>query len=297
MKAAIAISWVTVAAFIFGLITYWESPPATTGQAVPDKAALGKAVEQRTRYYTPSEVGKDAQRCAISRRPSTSGERAEALKLISRGDAASQRELARVHRSAGRDVRHLIEQHAIEKDGDLKQRLAAQAAAALEEKCPESKIAALETLHHLAAPEAAERVQPLVTGEEMPEVAEKAIAYLGRVNCHEAFDRVFAVARNSGNPRLKSTAIRNLVLIGGGKHPEKVIKLLAHALDDPSPRIQAEALRILPRFSAGVTPEMRKHVEELAKTGSEKHQVRDSACMVIEQWRLMAASRPEKESR
>ena len=238
-------------------------------------------------------------RKAVSRPPSVSrGEdwkTAEAL--LVEGDAESRKELAELHFRAGRDLQHVIRRRAAEGSPELKRELVAASRVALDGTDPGRKVAALQTLHRLASNEAAEEALGLLSKNEPPEVTEAAIGYLGRVNCHEAFEEILEHARDSRDLRVKATAIRNLILVGGRKRPKEAVPVIERALFSSEPRLQEEALRILGRFPRHVTPEVRKRVKELAEAEAKDRataDVKEAARMVCEHLEVVA-SKPRDE--
>ncbi len=163
---------------------------------------------------------------------------------------------------------------------------------------PARKVVALQTLHRLKAKEGAGDAVGLLSPDEPPEVAVAAIAYLGRVNHHEAFAEVLEQARSSRDTRVRATAIRNLVLVGGRKHPEEAVPVLESALSSGNIRLQAEALRVLGRFPEHVSPAARRRVKELAegKAGNrEEAEVKEAARMLSEHLEAFASVPRDEE--
>lgn len=270
------------------LLGGWEPAPresqAEYRPAMPREAAV--AHTHRATAPTPGLSSKEHKKTVEA--------------LLAKGDAASRKELADLHFQMGRDLQHMIERRAMNGNPELKRELTAASKAALAGPDRDRKVAALQTLHRLAAGEAADEALALLSQDEPPEVTEAAIGYLGRVNCHEAFDRVLERARDSRDLRVKATAIRNLVLVGGRKHPEKVVAVVETALSAPDLRLQAEALRILGRFPEQVTPAIRERVKELAEGEAKERMaadVKEAARMLSEHLEALAKMPHDMEGR
>ena len=213
------------------------------------------------------------------------GIRKRAEQLIEQGGASAGEELAELHPAADISTRRLIERHAAEKDEALKKTLVAQSVVSLNSEDSGEKIAGLETLRFLAAPDGAEKALALLSDEEPAEVCAASIAYLGRVNHEEAFEKVLSLAGSQEDKAVEATAIRNLPLMGGKKNPDRTVSVLAKALESEDPAVQAEALGALGRFLDKITPETRGRIEALAKIDAENRdekRVKESAAMLLD---------------
>ena len=241
---------------------------------------------------TKPEVAFVRRRAATPRPGVSSREHRKAVEaLLAEDGAASRKELAGLHFRVGRDLQHVIRRRAAEGSPELKKELVAASKVALDGTDPGRKVAALQTLHRLASNEAADEALGLLLKNEPPEVTEAAVAYLGRVNCHEAFEEVLEHARDSRDLRVRATAIRNLILVGGRKRPGEAMPVIERALFSSEPRLQEEALRILGRFPRHVTPAVRERVKELAEKEAPdraRADVKEAARMVSEHLEMLA---------
>jgi len=246
--------------------------------------------------YIPS--ASQSMRSSAASSPASPEDRAKATRLLSAADLESRKQLLDFHRSTQRDLRRLIEERAAP---DLKLALAAQSAEGLVSKSAAEQVAAFDTLHHLASSDGKAAALACLKSNSTPEVAAAAIAYLGRINAHEAFDAVHKLGMESTNEGAKATALRNLVLVGGVSHPAEVMEVLEPALSDPSPRIQAEALRTMGRFPDKISPAARARIEELSKTPQVGAvNLGDSARMLLAQLdalkKINLGSKPQHEA-
>jgi hypothetical protein len=247
------LSSLCLAAMVFGL-TLARAPKRTS--------------EQDSKPFEPSRPQLPPNRNSDSQNSSnsigTSEQRARATALLGKKRSEEeQNDLLRLYTSLPEDLRALIERHALDRDQELKKALAFSCVKLLAEENDTAKIASLASLHNLNDSAGKESALKLLDGTAP--VVKKAIMYLGRINANEAFPLVSQLALNATSVEIKGTALRNLVLVGGAQHPEKVIEVLTSALSDHSRQVRVEALRILPRFAGYVNAGIRARLKELAK--------------------------------
>ena len=296
-------AFVVVLAFVLA----WQSrnavpKPETVEQNVAASASEVKSTVSEKQPDNPNEVAMQPdtsktppvpQPPKVTESPNT---KAVIDALIARNDDASSKKLLDMHSTTDEITRRQIERHAVEKDVKLKSAIAEQAVTELDITEPSRKTSALETLRFIADPSGVEKAGRLLSDNQKPEVVAGAISYLGRVNNEASFDKVIALAKDSPDNQVKATAIRNLVLVGGSKHPVETVSVLNSALLGQDWTSQAEALRVLGRFPDQITPETRKRIEDLASAQAdtrEKEQVKMSAKMLLDQLNAMKSKRAE----
>ncbi|HHN46474.1 MAG TPA: hypothetical protein ENN09_03435 [Planctomycetes bacterium] len=151
---------------------------------------------------------------------------------------------------------------------------------------PPAAADATAPLQAAAAPDAPDApISDLLSGKQSSEVVEATIVQYGRNRDESSLDEVLMLSGDARDVRVRSVAIRNLVLVGGRKHPEKTVPVLEKALFDVEPQVQAEALRVMGRFVEHLSPAARQRIKELSALtprNREEERVREAARMLRE---------------
>jgi hypothetical protein len=249
-----------ITALAFALMRPAITP--TPSQVQPSAAPTSERILLK---YVRSDSTLNPQMPSISHSSTEDRARAAAL-LNKKRNSSEQTDLINFYASAASDLRALIERHATERDQELRTALISICVKSLAAENERVKMVSLESLRHMNVSDGKAYALNLLRGE--PLVAEQAIMYLGRINANEAFEPVHEIALTSTSIETKAIAIRNLVLVGGKRHPDKVMVVLEPALSDPSRKIRMEALRILPRFAGSVSNGLRARVKDLAQAAT-----------------------------